>query len=64
MACDCGLVREKDGGYSLFDVQVLGVWMAQEQRASFSSVLKNNKGDINALLEHLRKQIADNTPSA
>jgi phospholipid transport system substrate-binding protein len=64
IAIDWWLVREKDGSFTLFDVQVLGVWMAQEQRASFSSVLKNNKGDINALLEHLRKQIADNTPSA
>jgi len=40
---------------------VLGVWMAQEQRDAFASVLKNNKGDINALLEHLRKQISADT---
>ena len=48
---------EKDGSLTLFDVRVLGVWMAQEQRDAFASVLKNNKGDINALLDHLRKQI-------
>ena len=54
---DWWLRLEKDGSLTLFDVRVLGVWMAQEQRDAFASVLKNNKGDINALLEHLRKQI-------
>ncbi|MDA8544377.1 ABC transporter substrate-binding protein [Alphaproteobacteria bacterium] len=54
---DWWLRLEKDGSMTLFDVRVLGVWMAQEQRDAFSSVLKNNKGDINALLDHLRKQI-------
>ena len=59
---DWWLRLEKDGSMTLFDVRVLGVWMAQEQRDAFASVLKNNKGDINALLEHLRKQIkADKT---
>jgi phospholipid transport system substrate-binding protein len=54
---DWWLRLEKDGSMTLFDVRVLGVWMAQEQRDAFASVLKNNKGDINALLDHLRKQI-------
>ena len=54
---DWWLRLEKDSSLTLFDVRVLGVWMAQEQRDAFASVLKNNKGDINALLEHLRKQI-------
>ena len=54
---DWWLRLEKDGSLTLFDVRVLGVWMAQEQRDAFASVLKNNKGDINVLLEHLRKQI-------
>jgi len=49
---------EKDGSFTLFDVRVLGVWMAQEQRDSFASVLKNNRGDINALLNHLRSKIS------
>jgi phospholipid transport system substrate-binding protein len=54
---DWWLRVEKDGSLTLFDVRVLGVWMAQEQRDAFASVLKNNKGDITALLDHLRKQI-------
>ena len=55
---DWWLRLEKDGSFTLFDVRVLGVWMAQEQRDSFASVLKNNKGDINALLTHLRNKIS------
>jgi phospholipid transport system substrate-binding protein len=42
---------------------VLGVWMAQEQRDSFSSVLKNNKGDIETLLQHIRNQVIDVDPA-
>ena len=57
IAVDWWLYREKDGSFSLFDVRVIGVWMAQEQRDSFASVLKNNRGDISALLGHIRKQI-------
>jgi len=57
IAFDWWLFREKDGNFSLFDVRVIGVWMAQEQRDSFASVLKNNRGDISALLGHIRKQI-------
>jgi phospholipid transport system substrate-binding protein len=48
----------KDGGdYKIFDVNVVGVWLAQEQRSTFTSVIRNNGGDFNALLSHLRKQI-------
>lgn len=58
---DWWLRLEKDGSMTLFDVRVLGVWMAQEQRDALASVLKNNKGDINALLDHLRKQISSDS---
>ncbi len=58
---DWWLRLEKDGSMTLFDVRVLGVWMAQEQRDAFASVLKNNKGDITALLDHLLKQIKADT---
>jgi phospholipid transport system substrate-binding protein len=54
---DWWLHREKDDSFTLFDVRVIGVWMAQEQRDSFASVLKNNRGDISALLGHIRTQI-------
>ncbi len=61
---DWWLVREKDGSFSLFDVRVLGVWMAQEQRDSFSSVLKNSKGDFDTLLQHIRERISGDKPAA
>jgi len=50
---------KKDGGFKVFDLNVVGVWLAQEQRSSFTSVINNNGGKFEALLGHLRKQIAD-----
>lgn len=46
-----------DGDFKIFDVNVVGIWLAQEQRSTFTSVIRNNGGDFNALLDHLRKQI-------
>ncbi|MGB5093032.1 MAG: ABC transporter substrate-binding protein [Parvibaculum sp.] len=49
----------KDGGsYRIFDVNVVGIWLAQEQRSTFTSVINSNNGDFNALLNHLKTQIA------
>lgn len=53
---DWWLIKE-DSGFKIFDVNVVGVWLAQEQRSTFTSVIRNNGGDFNALLAHLRKQI-------
>ncbi len=50
---------KKDGDYKIFDINVVGIWLAQEQRSTFTSVINNNNGDFEALLAHLRKQIAD-----
>lgn len=49
----------KGSGYKVFDLNVVGVWLAQEQRSSFTSVINNNGGKFDALLDHLKKQIAD-----
>ncbi len=46
-----------DGGYKIFDVNVVGVWLAQEQRSAFTSVIRNSNGNFDALLKHLRTQI-------
>lgn len=48
---------KNDGDFKIFDVNVVGIWLAQEQRSTFTSVIRNNGGDFNALLDHLRKQI-------
>lgn len=48
-----------DDGYKVFDVKVLGIWMAQEQREGFVSVIRNNGGKFEPLLAHLRNQIGN-----
>lgn len=53
------LVKDKSGAYRIFDVNVVGIWLAQEQRSSFTSVIANNGGDFNALLKDLSKKVAD-----
>ncbi|NCG11422.1 MAG: hypothetical protein GWP33_10160 [Alphaproteobacteria bacterium] len=52
------LRQEKDGRITLFDLRVLGIWMALEQRETFLSILKNNNEDYNVLLDNLRQQIS------
>lgn len=51
------VIEENDGSFSLFDIQILGVWMAQEQRDIFGGILKSNQGKIDALIAHLKEQI-------
>ena len=51
------LIKDASGSYKIFDLNVVGIWLAQEQRSSFTSVISNNKEDFNALLTHLKAQI-------
>ena len=51
------LIKGKDGDYKIFDVNVVGIWLAQEQRSAFTSVIANHNDNFNALLDHLRSQI-------
>lgn len=61
LSLDWWLLQQKqDDGTSkfhVFDVRVAGIWLAQEQRSGFVSVIRNNQGSFDALLRHLRKQI-------
>lgn len=50
-------ILREDDGFKVFDVNVAGIWLAQEQRDQFTSILNNNNGDFSELLAHLRKQI-------
>ena len=52
------LRQEKDGRITLFDLRVIDIWMALEQRETFLSILKNNNDDFDVLLDNLRQQIA------
>ncbi len=48
-----------NGGYKVFDLNVVGVWLAQEQRSSFTSVINSDGGKFDALIGHLKRQISD-----
>lgn len=49
-------VRQKnDGSYKVIDVIVEGVSMSVTQRSDFSSVIQRGGGNIEVLLDHLRK---------
>ena len=48
-------VVQRGGGFKIFDVNVDGVWLANTQKTSFTSVLQRNGGSIEALMAHLRK---------
>jgi phospholipid transport system substrate-binding protein len=45
-----GIVFKLRGGKRIEDVSVSGVWLAQTLRGRFVSVIKNNGGDVGALL--------------
>lgn len=64
LAVDWWLLRNKDGSFKVFDVNVAGIWMAQEQRGTFSSHIRNNGGKFEALLAHLRAQAGTASESA
>lgn len=57
---DWWLIEVKPATYKLFDVSILGIWMAQEQRATFLSVLNNNQGNVDILLDHIKQQVENN----
>lgn len=48
-------VVPRGGGFKIFDVSVDGVWLANTQKTSFTSVLQRNNGSVEALMDHLRQ---------
>jgi phospholipid transport system substrate-binding protein len=48
-------VRYKDGRYRVVDVIVEGVSMSVTQRSDFSSVIQQGGGDVQVLIDHLKK---------
>ena len=54
---DWRIIKNKNGDYKIFDIRVIGVWMAQEQRSTFTSFLSKNNGNIDKLMDRLRKQL-------
>ena len=47
-------VFERNGQYQIVDIQVVGIWMAMEQRAQFSSIIAQEKGGVAALTKILQ----------
>ncbi len=54
-------VRSVGSGFKIVDVFVEGVSMGQTQRSEFSSVIRNNGGTVEALLEEMRRRIHQQT---
>ncbi len=52
-------LRKKNGQYAIRDLQVVGIWLALEQRSQFTSVIANNGGHIDALLDSLREMVGN-----
>jgi len=50
-------LRKKNGHYVIRDLQVVGIWLALEQRSQFTSVIANHGGQIDALLDSLRDMV-------
>jgi phospholipid transport system substrate-binding protein len=46
---------KRGGGFKIFDVNVDGIWLATTQKTNFVSVLKQNDGDVGALLTYLKQ---------
>ncbi len=51
-------VRETDGQLRVIDIMIEGLSMAQTQRSEFSSVLRDNGGNIDALMDTLEGRLS------
>ena len=56
ISIDWWVIKNKSGINKVFDMRISGIWMAQEQRSTFTSFLSKNDGDINKLIERLNVQ--------
>ena len=56
ISIDWWVIKNKYGINKVFDMRISGIWMAQEQKSTFTSFLSKNNGDINKLIERLNVQ--------
>ena len=56
---DWRLIKKQDGNFKIFDIRIVGIWMAQEQRSTFTSFLSKNNGNIDKLMDRLEKQLSE-----
>lgn len=62
LSLDWWLLRqgeEAGDGFRVFDVRVGGIWLAQEQRSGFASVIRQNQQSFDAFLGHLREEVGE-----
>lgn len=50
-------VRARDGTMKIVDVYVEGVSLGQTQRSEFASVIRNNGGKVEGLLDEMRRRV-------
>ena len=53
------LLKRPNGHYQVFDISAGGIWLAQEQRAAFTSLIKSQGGDPYVLLEHIKERLRE-----
>lgn len=46
-------VIKLEDGFTVVDVQIEGIWMALDLREQFSSIIANNGGKVQALIDHI-----------
>ena len=54
---DWRIIKNQNSEFKVFDIRVIGVWMAQEQRSTFTSFLSKNNGDVDKLMFKLKEQL-------
>ncbi len=54
-------VRGKGGNFTIIDVMVEGISMIMTQKSEFASFIKQNGGELGALLAELKKRVQDNS---
>ena len=57
ISIDWWIVNNLTSQFKVFDIRISGIWMAQEQRSTFTSYLSKNNGDIAKLIQKIELQI-------
>ena len=57
ISIDWWILKSSDSDYKVFDIRISGIWMAQEQRSTFTSFLSKNNGEIANLINKIELQI-------
>ena len=56
ISIDWWIIPSSTSLYKVFDIRISGIWMAQEQRSTFTSFLSRNNGNILNLIKKIESQ--------